>query len=112
MNTPKRFLPPHLLWTPLTISLPALLEIFGSIPRAAAQTFIGRLGSNSTTYPSSSGLQIGRLIHPGYSSFCYSGKGFPAFTDVAGLHAYDAYKVVNAGIDPRRPRPGQKTAVA
>ena len=58
--------------------------------------FNGAIGSNSTTYPGTSGTQTGRLTRTGSSSTCGAQKPYPGTYDMAP-RAYDAYRFQNDG---------------
>jgi hypothetical protein len=58
-------------------------------------TFNGTLGSNSITYPGSSGVQTDRVLRLGEISVCGSMKNFPG--TAPGSYTYDQYSFTNDG---------------
>ena len=58
--------------------------------------FSGAIGSNSASYPGTSGTQTGRLTRSGAASACGAAKAYPGTFDNAP-RSYDAYTFRNAG---------------
>jgi hypothetical protein len=58
--------------------------------------FNGAIGSNSTGYPGSSGLQTGRLTREGDPSVCGTLKGYPGTNDT-NARTSDRYTFINRG---------------
>ena len=76
--------------------LALLLALSLSAPQArAAITFSGTLGSNSATYPGTSGMQTGRIARRAPASTCAAPKEFPGLNATDGSRAYDAYTLTN-----------------
>lgn len=67
-------------------------HLFREVPCAIA--FHGAIGSNSTTYPGTSGTQNNRVSRAREASTCGQ---TPAFTETSGSFPYDAYTFVNKG---------------
>ncbi len=86
---------PHVLQV---LALLAMIFAFAlSAPQArAATTFSGTLGSNSVTYPGTSGTQTGRLLRNGIASTCGTPKAFPGLSTTTGVRSYDSYQIINA----------------
>jgi|CXWL01.1.fsa_nt_gi uncharacterized repeat protein (TIGR01451 family) len=56
---------------------------------------IGNLGTGGTNYPSTSGIQTGRLAQTGVHSSCAAPKTTPGILSAGQPFAYDAYEFVN-----------------
>ena len=64
-------------------------------PAHAAISFNGKLGSNSTTFPGTSGTQTGGVNSDNTASTCAAPKAFPGLASATGSRAYDAYTFTN-----------------
>ena len=76
--------------------LALLLALSWCAPQARAATmFSGKLGSNSTTFPGTSGTQTGGVNSDNTASTCAAPKAFPGLASATGSRAYDAYTFTN-----------------
>ena len=76
--------------------LAMLFALALSVPQAhAVTTFSGTLGSNSATFPGTSGTQTGRIARRAPASTCAAPKEFPGLNATDGSRAYDAYTLTN-----------------
>ena len=71
-------------------------RVFFSTGCCAPIAFNGTLGSNSTTYPGTSGSQTGRVFRISPGSVCGTPKTYPGAQDTSP-RTYDAYTFVNNG---------------
>ena len=76
--------------SPLTVTAEHLFR-----PVPCVITFPGAIGSNSTTYPGSSGVQTNRVTRLNNPSFCGATKAFPGTS--SGSFAFDQYSFTNNG---------------
>ena len=67
----------------ITLGWVAILFLAIGVRRATAFSFTGTLGSNSATYPGTSGTQTGRLSRVSPAIDCYSVTTFPGFAATA-----------------------------
>jgi Calx-beta domain len=64
-------------------------------PCPPPSSIIGNLGQGGTNYPSTSGIQSGRLSQNGVNSSCAVPKATPGIVSAGQPFAYDAYEFVN-----------------
>jgi hypothetical protein len=78
-----------------SFSVSGLSECYQSQLPCPPATITGNIGQGSSVYPSTSGIQTGRLSQTGVDSSCATSKTCPGIASPAVPFAFDAYQFAN-----------------
>jgi hypothetical protein len=78
-----------------TFSVSGLSECYQSQLPCPPATITGNIGQGSAVYPSTSGVQTGRLSQNGVDSSCAVSKSCPGVASPSSTFAFDAYQFAN-----------------